>query len=165
MVEFDSIESAKRAKSVLNGCDIYSGCCTLRVEYAKVCYSILNGLILKKWEWKKTCKNSDTLVRNENRFIFFSRKIGTRFVTKHNSNDKKDDLIHNKQNINNVLFFLSFRCLSKFQNIKTDMTITTTNNNWKTKTKQTEHQLKQNSKPSFTTTTTTNITNNKLIKL
>ncbi|XP_075590549.1 heterogeneous nuclear ribonucleoprotein L isoform X2 [Dermatophagoides farinae] len=35
MVEFDSIESAKRAKSVLNGCDIYSGCCTLRVEYAK----------------------------------------------------------------------------------------------------------------------------------
>src|SRR5699024_7047471 len=37
MVEFDSIESAKRAKQALNGCDIYSGCCTLRVEYAKVC--------------------------------------------------------------------------------------------------------------------------------
>lgn len=36
MVEFDSIESAKRAKHQLNGCDIYSGCCTLRVEYAKV---------------------------------------------------------------------------------------------------------------------------------
>lgn len=36
MVEFDSIESAKRAKHALNGCDIYSGCCTLRVEYAKV---------------------------------------------------------------------------------------------------------------------------------
>lgn len=42
MVEFDSIESAKRAKNVLNGCDIYSGCCTLRVEYAKVCNSIMN---------------------------------------------------------------------------------------------------------------------------
>ncbi|KPM09366.1 heterogeneous nuclear ribonucleoprotein L-like protein [Sarcoptes scabiei] len=35
MVEFDSVESAKRAKHSLNGCDIYSGCCTLRVEYAK----------------------------------------------------------------------------------------------------------------------------------
>ncbi|KAF7488369.1 Heterogeneous nuclear ribonucleoprotein L [Sarcoptes scabiei] len=35
MVEFDSVESAKRAKQSLNGCDIYSGCCTLRVEYAK----------------------------------------------------------------------------------------------------------------------------------
>lgn len=36
MVEFDSIESAKRAKVNLHGCDIYSGCCTLRIEYAKV---------------------------------------------------------------------------------------------------------------------------------
>lgn len=36
MVEFDSIESAKRAKQALHGCDIYSGCCTLRIEFAKV---------------------------------------------------------------------------------------------------------------------------------
>lgn len=36
MVEFDSVESAKRAKLALNGCDIYSGCCTLKVEFAKV---------------------------------------------------------------------------------------------------------------------------------
>ncbi|XP_067132985.1 heterogeneous nuclear ribonucleoprotein L-like isoform X1 [Centruroides vittatus] len=35
MVEFDSIESAKRAKESLNGADIYSGCCTLKIEYAK----------------------------------------------------------------------------------------------------------------------------------
>lgn len=35
MVEFDSIESAKRVKLNLHGCDIYSGCCTLRIEYAK----------------------------------------------------------------------------------------------------------------------------------
>lgn len=35
MVEFDNVESAKRAKSSLYGCDIYSGCCTLRIEYAK----------------------------------------------------------------------------------------------------------------------------------
>jgi len=35
MVEFDNIESAKRARSYLNGADIYSGCCTLKIEYAK----------------------------------------------------------------------------------------------------------------------------------
>ncbi|XP_059162334.1 heterogeneous nuclear ribonucleoprotein L-like isoform X1 [Physella acuta] len=35
MVEFDNVESAKRAKQSLNGADIYSGCCTLKIEYAK----------------------------------------------------------------------------------------------------------------------------------
>ncbi|XP_046364268.1 heterogeneous nuclear ribonucleoprotein L-like isoform X2 [Haliotis rufescens] len=35
MVEFDSVESAKRGKQSLNGADIYSGCCTLKIEYAK----------------------------------------------------------------------------------------------------------------------------------
>lgn len=38
---FDSIDSAKRAKETLNGADIYSGCCTLKIEYAKVRYSLL----------------------------------------------------------------------------------------------------------------------------
>ncbi|XP_049819298.1 heterogeneous nuclear ribonucleoprotein L isoform X2 [Aethina tumida] len=35
MVEFDSIESAVRAKDTLNGADIYSGCCTLKIDFAK----------------------------------------------------------------------------------------------------------------------------------
>jgi len=35
MVEFDSVDSAQRAKQSLNGADIYSGCCTLKIEYAK----------------------------------------------------------------------------------------------------------------------------------
>ncbi|KAL1517607.1 hypothetical protein ABEB36_001348 [Hypothenemus hampei] len=35
MVEFDSIESAIRAKDTLNGADIYSGCCTLKIDFAK----------------------------------------------------------------------------------------------------------------------------------
>uniref|UniRef100_A0A0K8SUU7 RRM domain-containing protein n=1 Tax=Lygus hesperus TaxID=30085 RepID=A0A0K8SUU7_LYGHE len=35
MVEFDSIETAKRVKEALNGADIYSGCCTLKIEFAK----------------------------------------------------------------------------------------------------------------------------------
>ncbi|XP_075916321.1 heterogeneous nuclear ribonucleoprotein L-like isoform X2 [Petromyzon marinus] len=34
-VEFVSVESAERANSSLNGADIYSGCCTLIVEYAR----------------------------------------------------------------------------------------------------------------------------------
>lgn len=36
MVEFDSVDSAKRTRMALHGCDIYSGCCTLKVEFAKV---------------------------------------------------------------------------------------------------------------------------------
>lgn len=35
MIEFDSVQSAQRAKASLNGADIYSGCCTLKIEYAK----------------------------------------------------------------------------------------------------------------------------------
>jgi hypothetical protein len=31
MVEFDSVEVASQGKSQLHGCDIYSGCCTLKV--------------------------------------------------------------------------------------------------------------------------------------
>lgn len=46
MVEFDSVDSARRAKLNLHGCDIYSGCCTLRIEYAKVCISFLPLLLL-----------------------------------------------------------------------------------------------------------------------
>ncbi|VDP13188.1 unnamed protein product [Soboliphyme baturini] len=35
LVEFDSVESARKAKYVLNGADIYSGCCTLKAEFGK----------------------------------------------------------------------------------------------------------------------------------
>ncbi|XP_053621009.1 heterogeneous nuclear ribonucleoprotein L isoform X2 [Plodia interpunctella] len=35
MVEFETVESATRAKEALHGCDIYSGCCTLKIEFAK----------------------------------------------------------------------------------------------------------------------------------
>ncbi|XP_052720191.1 heterogeneous nuclear ribonucleoprotein L-like isoform X2 [Crassostrea angulata] len=35
MVEFDTVDTAKRAKQNLNGADIYSGCCTLKIDFAK----------------------------------------------------------------------------------------------------------------------------------
>lgn len=38
---FDSVQSAQRAKASLNGADIYSGCCTLKIEYAKVTLSTI----------------------------------------------------------------------------------------------------------------------------
>ena len=34
---FEMVEEADRAKEALNGADIYSGCCTLKVEWGKVC--------------------------------------------------------------------------------------------------------------------------------
>merc|ERR1719384_2846591 len=35
MVEFEDIQAATAAKAQLHGCDIYSGSCTLKVEFAK----------------------------------------------------------------------------------------------------------------------------------
>ncbi|CAB3254675.1 unnamed protein product [Arctia plantaginis] len=35
MRDESSVESATRAKEALHGCDIYSGCCTLKIEFAK----------------------------------------------------------------------------------------------------------------------------------
>nr|CAD7453887.1 unnamed protein product [Timema tahoe] len=34
-ITFDDVESAKRAKEALYGADIYSGCCTLKIDFAK----------------------------------------------------------------------------------------------------------------------------------
>ena len=36
LVEFDSNASALRAKANLDGADIYAGCCTLKIEFARV---------------------------------------------------------------------------------------------------------------------------------
>lgn len=35
LVEFENVEQATRAKTELDGADIYQGCCTLKVEFAK----------------------------------------------------------------------------------------------------------------------------------
>ena len=36
MVEFETLESASKARSSLHGCDIYNNCCTMKVEYSKL---------------------------------------------------------------------------------------------------------------------------------
>lgn len=36
LVEFDNVDSAQKAKQALHGCDVYSGCCTLKIEFAGV---------------------------------------------------------------------------------------------------------------------------------
>lgn len=33
---FESVLCAQKAKAALNGADIYAGCCTLKIEYARV---------------------------------------------------------------------------------------------------------------------------------
>nr|CAG5901690.1 unnamed protein product [Menidia menidia] len=35
LLTFESVEDAQKAKLALNGADIYSGCCTLKIEYAR----------------------------------------------------------------------------------------------------------------------------------
>ena len=36
MVEFETLETASKARSSLHGCDIYNNCCTMKVEYSKM---------------------------------------------------------------------------------------------------------------------------------
>ncbi|CAF1073969.1 unnamed protein product, partial [Didymodactylos carnosus] len=43
LVEFDSPETASKVKAELNGADIYSGCCTLKIEFAKINRLIVRG--------------------------------------------------------------------------------------------------------------------------
>jgi heterogeneous nuclear ribonucleoprotein L len=36
MVEFDTLETAVKARNTMHGCDIYNGCCTMKVEFSKL---------------------------------------------------------------------------------------------------------------------------------
>lgn len=38
---FETVDEADRAKDALNGADIYSGCCTLKVDWGKVCTAVV----------------------------------------------------------------------------------------------------------------------------
>lgn len=56
---FDSVDSAKRAKDALSGADIYSGCCTLKIDFAKVStphYSTFNFFFFLFFTWTTTKK-------------------------------------------------------------------------------------------------------------
>ncbi|XP_035242138.1 heterogeneous nuclear ribonucleoprotein L-like isoform X2 [Anguilla rostrata] len=64
MVEFDSVQSAQRAKASLNGADIYSGCCTLKIEYAKP--TRLNVFKNDQDTWDYTNPNLGTQDMNAN---------------------------------------------------------------------------------------------------
>ena len=44
---FDTTESAIRCKNALQGADIYSGCCTLKIEFARVSTSFIFTNIFK----------------------------------------------------------------------------------------------------------------------
>lgn len=46
---FDDIESAGKAKATLHGADIYSNCCTIRAEYAKVGSLFLMIILFEVW--------------------------------------------------------------------------------------------------------------------
>ncbi|CAF2649264.1 unnamed protein product [Rotaria sp. Silwood2] len=43
LIEFDSIETARKIKDELDGADIYSGCCTLKIEFANLKHLVVRG--------------------------------------------------------------------------------------------------------------------------
>lgn len=48
MCMFESVFCAQKAKAALNGADIYAGCCTLKIEYARVMLGPSLLILLKK---------------------------------------------------------------------------------------------------------------------
>ncbi|VDN00887.1 unnamed protein product [Thelazia callipaeda] len=53
LVEFESTEIAKKAKHAMNGADIYSGCCTLKVEFAKPEHVKVTRNDMDQWDYTK----------------------------------------------------------------------------------------------------------------
>ncbi|KAF2365332.1 RNA recognition motif domain [Trinorchestia longiramus] len=51
MVEYEDVESATRAREALQGADIYAGCCTLRVEYAKQTKLFVHRNNAETWDY------------------------------------------------------------------------------------------------------------------
>ncbi|KAK6022136.1 hypothetical protein OSTOST_12179, partial [Ostertagia ostertagi] len=51
LVEFESAENAKKVKHAINGADIYSGCCTLKVEFAKPEYVKVTRQDSDQWDF------------------------------------------------------------------------------------------------------------------
>ncbi|XP_071148214.1 heterogeneous nuclear ribonucleoprotein L-like isoform X3 [Mytilus galloprovincialis] len=57
MIEFENVDCATRAKQALNGADIYSGCCTLKIEFAN--QTRLNVIRNDSESWDYTNPNLD----------------------------------------------------------------------------------------------------------
>lgn len=58
MVEFENVETATRARDGLQGADIYSGCCTLRIEYAKPAKLNVFRNDMESWDFTNPNLNS-----------------------------------------------------------------------------------------------------------
>ncbi|CAF1959802.1 unnamed protein product [Rotaria magnacalcarata] len=43
LIEFDSMDTARKVKDELDGADIYSGCCTLKIEFANLKHLVVRG--------------------------------------------------------------------------------------------------------------------------
>lgn len=53
MCMFESVFCAQKAKAALNGADIYAGCCTLKIEYARVMLGPSLLLLLAKYLYSR----------------------------------------------------------------------------------------------------------------
>lgn len=65
LCRFESVHCAQKAKAALNGADIYAGCCTLKIEYARVsgdvlqltyvrAYALLHAVVIKRGPYNQS---------------------------------------------------------------------------------------------------------------
>uniref|UniRef100_A0A0N5ADQ1 RRM domain-containing protein n=1 Tax=Syphacia muris TaxID=451379 RepID=A0A0N5ADQ1_9BILA len=58
LVEFDTVEEARTAKRAINGADIYTGCCTIKAEFAKPDVVNVQSNTMDAWDFTNTLEIS-----------------------------------------------------------------------------------------------------------
>ena len=66
LVEFLTIDDAQNVQQALNGCDIFAGCCTLKIDFSKVYLQRRSHILI----WWSKIKNRVFFQNNEKPFVY-----------------------------------------------------------------------------------------------
>ena len=90
IVEFSTLENADKARTCLHGADIYSNCCTMKVEYSKLEELKVRENGLMSWDFRyytaniiimMSCYFSATLPPKERRTVLNDPDTGGTVIT------------------------------------------------------------------------------------
>lgn len=77
---FESVQYAQKAKAALNGADIYAGCCTLKIEYARVS-SINSELFGRLFPTKCDCQKYECELNIEFTIAMLKLSLGRKTLS------------------------------------------------------------------------------------
>jgi heterogeneous nuclear ribonucleoprotein L len=67
MVEFETLETAVKARNTMHGCDIYNGCCTMKVEFSKMEQLRVRENGPMSWDFQAVCARIRNNISNYSR--------------------------------------------------------------------------------------------------